>query len=405
MKIFSYIKKYGLKHLIDVIYQYKIDLIIQKIILQFLKNIPLKDVIIIESHNDFDNNGGAFYRYLINNQYNKIYRIVWLIKNRRPDTLPTNVKCYPLYKPSIMKNYYICVAKYFTADCVVSGKVRSNQKSYYLTHGAFALKNTSGKVNVPSRVDYILIPSESTRSLQKIQFNPQPETKMISIGFPLHDQLLSLGIPQLYKLKGNIPKGKIIIWMPTFRKGGGYQRNDSTAELPLGIPIIEDDTQLVELNRLLAGNDSLLIIKIHPMQDMSTVHIGKYSNIYLLTGTVSKELHIDNYELLKETDALISDYSSVTYDYLFLNKPIGYVFSDLNDYKNGLITDTPEDFMAGPIINDFYQLKDFISSILVDADNYKKERAQLINKIFEYHDSNSCRRLVEHMGLKSRKDD
>lgn len=399
MKLFSYIAKNGFKHTIEVFWVYKIDIIFQKVIKAFLKGKKLQNIIVIESHNDFDSNGGAFYNYLIENGYNKKYKIVWLLKNQKPNNLPQNVVCYPLYSPSLMKDYYICVAKIFSADCVVSGKVRENQKSYYLTHGAFSLKNSKGKIDVPSCVDYILIPSEYTRRLQENQFNPQPQTKMISIGFPIHDQILKSCKSQLYKMHINTLCKKTIIWMPTFRKGGGYQRNDSSGELPFGIPLIENVEQFYELNKFLNENDGVLIIKIHPMQDMSTVHIEEQSNIRLLTGQRCKELAIDNYELLKETDAMISDYSSVAYDYLFLNKPLAYTFSDLNEYKNGLIVENPTELMAGPIINTFEELEKFVIEVLNGVDEYEAKRTSLKKKIFEFDDGNACKRLANHMGL------
>ena len=400
MNPIKYLLKNGIQHSLQVIYNYKIDAVIRKVILMLSKNSGLENIIVIESHNDFDSNGGAFYQYLIENGYNKKFKIVWLIKNSKPRDLPPNVICYPLYKPNIKKDYAICKAKLFSADCVVTGKVRDGQKSYYLTHGAFSLKNSKGKIDIPGCVDYILIPSEYTRKIQVNQFNPQPQTKMISIGFPIHDQLRKPCQPQLYKIGIHISRKKTIIWMPTFRKGGGYKRNDSCAELPLGIPLVKDKDQLYELNQILKENDGLLIIKIHPMQDMSTVNIEEQSNIRLLTGAKCKELAIDNYELLKETDAMISDYSSVTFDYLFLNKPLGYTFSDLNEYKNGLVVNDPSELTAGPIINDFEQLKNFVDNVLRGTDEYERKRLELRYKLFEFDDGNACRRLASHMGLK-----
>ena len=82
MNVAKYIQEKGVKHAIQVIYQYKIDIVLQKILGVFLRSKPLKDIIMIESHNDFDSNGGAFYNYLIQNEYNKKYKIVWLIKHK-----------------------------------------------------------------------------------------------------------------------------------------------------------------------------------------------------------------------------------------------------------------------------------------------------------------------------------
>ena len=43
MKIVSYLKKNGLKHTFDVIYMYKIDIIIQKVIKVFFGRKPLQN--------------------------------------------------------------------------------------------------------------------------------------------------------------------------------------------------------------------------------------------------------------------------------------------------------------------------------------------------------------------------
>ena len=67
----------------------------------------LRNTIIIESHNDFDSNGGALYDYLIENGYNSKYKIVWLLRNSKPKNLPNNVVGFNLFKPSLIKEYYL----------------------------------------------------------------------------------------------------------------------------------------------------------------------------------------------------------------------------------------------------------------------------------------------------------
>ena len=108
MNILKYISQNGIKHTVEIIYIYKIDIVIQKVCGVFLRKKPLKDIIVIESHNDFDSNGGAFYNYLIKNGYNRKYKIVWAIKHPEavPQELPENVDWYAEYKPGVKKNYY-----------------------------------------------------------------------------------------------------------------------------------------------------------------------------------------------------------------------------------------------------------------------------------------------------------
>ena len=74
-KVIRYIKKNGIRRTIQVINEYKLDKAVNKLVALITRNIPLKDYIVIESHDDFDCNGGAFYDYLIEHGYNKKYKM------------------------------------------------------------------------------------------------------------------------------------------------------------------------------------------------------------------------------------------------------------------------------------------------------------------------------------------
>lgn len=399
MSVIGYIRKNGVRRVFDVFYHYKLDLIYQKILNVFLKHMPLKNIIVIESHNDFDCNGGAFYNYLIENKYNEKYKIVWMLKNKAPSGLPYNVVTCQVYQPSIRKAWYVCRAKIFTADNVITKKVRKEQKSFYFTHGAVGLKSVVGKCNIPDTVDYILSPSEFYGPIQAKQGSMSyPNKRFLCLGYPCHDTLFMPSENELGKITQN-NYAKMVLWMPTFRKGGGYKRNDSTKELPMGIPIIETEEDLQKLNDALCKLDMLLVVKIHPMQDKDTIKVHSMSNIQVLTGESVKELSVDNYRLLKDADALISDYSSIAYDYLMLNRPIGYDFSDLDCYTNGLCVDNPDDYIAGPKIYDYRQLVSFLTDVSDNKDYYAEKRQLLRSQIYKYLDGKSCERLVKFMEL------
>lgn len=401
MSAFGYLRKNGIKHTLEVIWQYKIDRLLLRLLRPICLRLPLTDTIVIESHNDFDSNGGAFYDYLIEHGYNERYRIVWQIKNKasKKVPLPKNVTCVPLWRPSLRKDRIILRAKFFTADEDISGKVRPGQRSYYLTHGTFSLKNAAGLVDIPGSVDYILLGSENVREIETGQFRPQPSTQFLCIGFPLHDRLLMPAVPQLDKVRPGAHFSRTVIWMPTFRTGIAHGRCDSTAAQPMGVPLLEDEHDLDRLDAQLRADDTLLIVKLHPKQDLHGVRISDRPNILLLTGASVKQYGIDTYELLKQTDALISDYSSVAYDYLLLDRPIGYVFSDLADYKLGLVTDRPEELIAGPVIRTFDEFLHFLHTVREGTDPDRERRHALAEKIFTYRDGGACARLVAHMGL------
>ena len=142
-----------------------------------------------------------------------------------------------------------------------------------------------------------------------------------------------------------------------------------------------------------------MILKIHPKQDLSDLKIRSMSNISVLTGMEVKKLEVDNYRLMRDCDALISDYSSAAYDFLQCNKPIAYDFSDVQDYQLGLSVENIEDYMAGHYIESFDDLLSFFDDVLNNKDPYFKERQILREKIFDYYDGNNSQRAVELLGI------
>ncbi len=399
MNIITYLKEKGIKRAIEVLWKYKIEILLEKTIHIYTKNKPLQNKILIESHNDFDCNGGAFYNYLIENGYNQKYKIVWLVRKKIKNELPINVETVPLYKPSIRKAYHMCTAKYFTYDCEFGEKVRDDQIVVYCSHGAGGFKKAKGKICIPDNVNYILGQSEEYAPIQTEQWSLKwPNERMVFIGYPAHDTFFIEDKTELNKITKE-RYNKVILWMPTFRKGIAYKRNDSSKEQKLGIPLIENLDDYNKLNDELKEKAVYLIIKIHPKQDLSNLGIQDLSNIKVLTGDKVKELEIDNYRLMKCADALISDYSSVAYEYLQLNRPIGYVLDDINEYKLGFIVNDIHELMAGHEIYNLEDLNKFIADIIEENDIYKKHREKMRDYIYKYHDGNTSKRLAELLGL------
>ena len=247
-----------------------------------------------------------------------------MLRNKAPKHLPKNVQCFNIYTPSIRKDYYIVNSKFILTCQDSIGIFREGQRAYYLTHGAMALKNTKGNISVPKTISYILAPSEYLLPIQADLLSiSYPNEKQIILGYPCHDVLHNIkhGDGDLKKLTGrkssfnveqesNQKFEKVIIWMPTFRKLRSGERIDSNVELTMGVPILKNNEDFCKLDEKLASKKVLLVIKIHPMQDTSKIRIRSTNNIVVLDGNTVKELGIDNYRLMVDTDAMITDYSS-----------------------------------------------------------------------------------------------
>lgn len=395
MNLYEKIKRDGIRRTFKDIYEYQIDKLFIKILKVLFKNKPLQNVIVIESHNDFDCNGGALYDYLIANHYNKKIKIIWVLKHKKPRrSLPENVKCFYEYKPSILKCYYYWVSKWFSYDQNCRPKLREGQKSLYCAHGSPSLKDVTGLMVFPDDLDYCLTASEYFAPYNaKMYLWKYPNKKFRICGFPAHDIFYSNASGDLSRV---VKKGdnKVILWMPTFRKGL-CGRNDSSKIQELGIPLIESLDVYEEINRYLASKKIILIIKIHPKQDESSIKIRSMSNIIILDGKSVKDKKINIYKLMKDVDALISDYSSAVNEFLHINKPIAYDFSDIESYTRGIIVNDLSGWIAGTVIRNYDDFISFINDIAEGNDIYRNERQILFKKLFKYHDGNSSKRVVD----------
>lgn len=380
-------------------YEYTLPRIIISAFHTVLKNSKLKNIIMIESHNDFDCNGGAFYNYLLDHKINNKYKIVWLLKHKPPKHLPYNVTYCMLYRPSFKRAYYSCKAKYLLADCIMTPKYRSDQVSVYMTHGAINLKSVKGKEVVHPSVDYVLAGSPNYDEIYRNELSIQKNQELLYFGFPCLDILFRNCDSELNKITTK-KFDKTILWMPTFRIGGRRKRQDSMTSFPLGIPIVDTKEKLSELNLYLERKNILLILKLHPMQDPDSYkELVDQSNIVVLDGQSVKQLNIDNYRLMKDVNALISDYSSVVYQFLLLNRPIGFVLSDVNDLKSGLAVDNPDFYLTGKRIISFKDFISFIQDVSSDVDQFFADRKRLSEWLYDYRDGRSCERLANFLKI------
>lgn len=405
VKAYNRVKRKGIRdtvlHIWTIIWRNKIPVILAQMVAFFSKNKQLKDTIIIRSHTDFDSNGGAFYNYLIEEGYNDKYKIVWLLGNPKPMDLklPSNVEAYYSKRPDIRMAYAHGTAKYMLYDDAAIKRVRGDQIVGYLTHGTFSLKAPKGKINASRDLNFILTASEFAAPIAAdIMDFPYPNDIQIILGYPLHDVLYTSQKGDLDKITGGYEYTKVILWMPTFRKHLS-DRNDSSVDLPLGVPVLRDKNACIRLNNILKEENTLLIAKIHPMQDLSMVKLQNLSNITVLDINAVKRMGIDTYRLMKDVDALISDYSSSAYDFLHLNRPIGFTMDDVKEYKLGLVFDDPFDYMPGQIIYNEDDFMEFVKNVVSGRDSFVSKRKKVFDLIFKYHDGESSKRLAEYLGL------
>lgn len=398
MKLFKKIKKYGIKNAINVFFLYKLEPVIAYIFRILFIPLKLQDVIVFSSHNDFDMNSGSLYKYILEKDNRHKYKLIWFVENLQHIDLPKGVIQVQIKGIHIRRYYWNAVAKFIFYDDTIIHKWKDGQKVVYLGHATRAMKNCRGKVPVPADVDFICSSSEDNDKLMS-EVYVCSQDKMLHTGFPVTD-LLYKRWNELAKVSKGKEYAKVIIWMPTFRKSSyNVLRNDSDYITETGLSLIESIGDAVQLNEFLIQKNILLLIKFHPAQDMNEINMPELDNIVLLSPERIKELGIDTYKLLTETDGLISDYSSISFDYLILDRPIAYVLVDYNSYKLGFAVDNPKDYMPGKYLYNKEDMNEFISDIAKGKDTRKNDRKRVRDSIAKYNDGGAAEKIVSYFSI------
>jgi CDP-glycerol glycerophosphotransferase (TagB/SpsB family) len=204
------------------------------------------------------------------------------------------------------------------------------------------------------------------------------------LGYPRNDVLFNQSLSfERYDLKFNLKiYSKVYLYCPTLR--------DAKSKKPFS------NDFLSELNTYLAKNNMLFLIKWHTYEKNS-YDLKNFTNILDVTNIVK-----DLQELLPSIDILITDYSSVSYDFALLDKPIIYYSYDLDDYvklSRNLYANYYEEF-PGPFAKNESELFNNIISI-TDFNNFDKEY-QMSYKKFKrkfnvFVDEKSCERVYDYI--------
>ena len=362
--------------------------------------LPTSKIIIFESNPPFADNTYWFFKYLAENtDVADRYELVWMLKDRKDfkdELCGKKIKCI-LQKPETVKEklehiYYRAFSR-FIIDCnSYVLKKNKHQKRVFLGHG-MPLKIVKSYDLQKGEVDL--------NTITTYNFNRH----FYDIG-DKDENMRNFGYCRTDVLANNAGKRntdtKYIVWMPTYRQHAKSDHLRMENNFPLGLPVVKTHEEMEEINECLKENNVILYLRPHPAQDISVMKLDAMSNIVIANNDFVNSKGLQLYEFLCETDALITDYSSVYYDYLMLERPIALTIEDFDDFnkKWDMFYNTIESFKENykcPYLYTVEDLKKFIKDVATDNDEYKEERIKARNKFFDYPDNKVCERLYNFM--------
>lgn len=259
------------------------------------------------------------------------------------------------------------------------------------------LRNFPRNISDEKPNHYVLTTSENLREI----FSSAFKTKNVLVsGYPRNQVLISDDIKNVYldeekrdrkkiisflNKKNNGKNKRMIFYMPTFRESEtlffeNFDKND--------------------FQKFLAENTLLFCIKLHPKSKLNE----EFKNIQSENIVVINK-DADPYVFLKLADVLITDYSSIYFDYLLLDRPIIFFAYDLKEY----LSDSREmyfdydEFTPGEKVWDYQGLKNSIVKIIENNGDYQKSysdfRKKIRKKVFEENLTNIVRLIQKNMNM------
>ncbi len=210
-----------------------------------------------------------------------------------------------------------------------------------------------------------------------------PESRVVPTGIPRMDRFFdedarAAGRAAALELFPAARGRTTILFAPTFR---GDTRTASYGT---------DQLDYARLHALAVEKDAVVIFKMHPFV-RDPLHIPAAYADRLLDGTSAP---IDVNDLLFVVDLLVTDYSSIVFEFSTLDRPMLFFAYDLDEYIAERDFYVPfEEFVPGRIVRTFPELLDAIR-----REDYEAEKVgEFARRHFDHLDGTSTDRVIDEL--------
>ncbi|MEB6197403.1 bifunctional glycosyltransferase/CDP-glycerol:glycerophosphate glycerophosphotransferase [Mammaliicoccus sciuri] len=243
-----------------------------------------------------------------------------------------------------------------------------------------------------SRWDYLVSPNRYSTNIFKTAFW-MDEKLTWEIGYPRNDVLVNRSNDQEYinqiKKDLNLPEGKkVIMYAPTWRDDEFVKKGQYLFDLKINLENLQKEL----------GEDYVILLRMHYL----------IANALDLNGYEDFAIDVSNYSDISElyliSDALITDYSSVMFDFGILKRPQYFFAYDIEKYDKGLrgfYMDYMND-LPGEIITDEFNLAEELKNIDGHKEKYKEKIEKFYNKFCSLEKGRSSKFIGDYIHEKTK---
>lgn len=234
--------------------------------------------------------------------------------------------------------------------------------------------------------DYLIAPNAFSSEIFKSCFMYKDEGEtMLDTGYPRNDLLSAPNREDIaieLKKKVGIPLNKkVILYAPTWRDDEYYGKGAYKFQLKLDLTKMKEQL----------GEDYVIILRTHYY----------IADVLDLTGLEGFAFNLSKYDDITEvylmSDILITDYSSVFFDFANLKRPMLFYTYDLDKYRDvlrGFYIDMEEE-LPGPLVFTTDEVIDTIKNIDDITEKYASRYDTFYDKFCGWEDGHSSKRVVE----------
>jgi CDP-glycerol glycerophosphotransferase (TagB/SpsB family) len=332
----------------------------------------------------YADNSKTLYEYVLENDKN--IKAIWLTTSNQVlnDLKQKGYDVY--YSYSIQGYYYSLIAKYIFVSTGMNDVNRyvitSKCCRVQLWHGTplkkiqdDIQKNNFSKI---SNLKKIIFPFNNSR-YEYLTSTSNKVSRNFKTAFSNVEKIKITGYPRNDTLFKNESNSNIVVFLPTHRGEG----KGSLEAIFNSFDIDYLEKKLVEIN-------FQLIIKLH-FYDLNRISYKDTSHIKFLKDD------IDIYELLSKSNMLITDYSSIYFDFLLTEKPIIFTPFDLDDYilQDRELYYEYNKVTPGPRCKDWNEVVEWIRKFKNDSSLFLEDRKNIKNLFHKYYDNKSSKRVYK----------
>lgn len=357
--------------------------------------------ILLESVPDLSCQTYPVFQYMLQQGLNEKYKLIWLVydKEKYKDVHIKNVK-FVNFTPKnrweeLCRMYRLCTSRAMLYTNRYIGKIFEKQVLVYLIHGtALKARSSHSRKDAVNECDICISLADFLIPLEAAESDGVDESRFVVTGYPRNDCMFE----ETDYTKRVYPQhnfDKVILWMPTFRKHDMRDRVDSSFTFPLEIPCLYTAEECKKLDALLKEKNILLVLKPHPAQKLSAIKKLGLTNFVILYNEDLNNAGVQLYQFIGSTDALITDYSSIYYDYLLMDKPIGLTVDDFDVYRKetGFVYENVFDYVIGEQILNVEDFLSFVEHVANDEDVFQEKRREKRDLFHCFKDGHSTERV------------